>query len=103
MLFEAEPRLGGQLFTERTAGFVVERGAEGFVAGSEAVRALAGDLGIESDFTGQLVTRSYAFDGRNLVELMPGEAAELLGFQVARRELGKGIGSFRHGMGELSE
>jgi protoporphyrinogen/coproporphyrinogen III oxidase len=102
-LFEAEPRLGGQLFTERTAGFIVEHGAEGFVAGSEAVRVLARDLGIEDDLTGQLVTRSYGFDGRTLAELKPGEAGELLGFQVARRELGKGIGSFRSGMGELSD
>jgi protoporphyrinogen/coproporphyrinogen III oxidase len=103
LLFEGTSRLGGQLYTEKAEGFTVEQGAEGFVAGSEAVRALASDLGIESDLTGQLVTRSYAFDGRNLVELLPGEAGELLGFQVARRELGKGIGSFRHGMGELSD
>jgi len=103
VLFEAESRLGGQLFTERTAGFIVEHGAEGFVAGSEAVRVLARALGIESDLTGQLVTRSYGFDGRNLAPLKPGEAGELLGFQVARRELGKGIGSFRDGMGELSD
>jgi protoporphyrinogen/coproporphyrinogen III oxidase len=103
VLFEAEPRLGGQLFTERTAGFVLEHGAEGFVAGSEVVRVLASDLGIESDLTGQRVTRSYGFDGRTLAELKPGEAGELLGFQVARRELGKGIGSFLNGMGELSD
>ena len=103
LLFEAGSRLGGQLHTERTDGFTVEHGAEGFVAGSEAVRVLAGDLGIESDLVGQLVTKNYAFDGRTLVELRPGEAGELLGFQVARRELGKGIGSFRLGMGELSD
>ena len=103
LIVEASPRAGGQLHTERTAGFVVEHGAEGFVAGSEAVRALAADLGIEKDLVGQLVTRSYAFDGRELAELRPGEAGELLGFQVPRREFGKGIGSFREGMGELSQ
>ena len=102
-LYEAGARLGGQLHTERTDGFTVEHGAEGFVAGSEAVRALATELGIEKDLVGQLVTRSYAFDGKNLVELEPGAAGELLGFQVARREFGKGIGSFRKGMGELSD
>jgi protoporphyrinogen/coproporphyrinogen III oxidase len=101
-LFEASERLGGQLHTERTAGYTIEHGAEGFVAGSEAVRTLAAELGIEGDLVGQLVTRSYAFDGQRLVELKPGEAGERLGFQVARRELGKGIGSFREGMGELS-
>lgn len=103
LLFEASPRLGGQLWTERSAGFVVEHGAEGFVAGSEAVRVLARDLGIEKNLVGQLVTRSYAFDGATLAELRPGEAGELLGFQVPRRELGKGIGTFVGGMGELSE
>jgi oxygen-dependent protoporphyrinogen oxidase len=103
LVVEASPRPGGQLHTERTAGFVVEHGAEGFVAGSEAVRALAVDLGIDEDLVGQLVTRSYAFDGRVLAELRPGEAGELLGFQVPRREFGKGIGSFRKGMGELTE
>jgi oxygen-dependent protoporphyrinogen oxidase len=102
-LYEAGTRLGGQLHTERTGGFTVEHGAEGFVAGSEAVRALATELGIEQDLVGQLVTRSYAFDGRTLAPLEPGAAGELLGFQVPRREFGKGIGSFREGMGELSE
>jgi oxygen-dependent protoporphyrinogen oxidase len=103
VVFEAAPRLGGQLHTERTDGFTIEHGAEGFVFGSEAVRVLARDLGIESELIGQLVQRSYAFDGKTLAELRPGEAGELLGFQVARRELGKGIGSFRRGMGELTE
>jgi oxygen-dependent protoporphyrinogen oxidase len=101
-LYEASERLGGQLHTERTDGYTIEHGAEGFVAGSEAVRTLAADLGIEGELVGQLLTRSYAFDGRRLVELKPGEAGELLGFQVARRELGNGIGSFREGMGQLS-
>ncbi|HEX6277503.1 MAG TPA: FAD-dependent oxidoreductase [Polyangiaceae bacterium] len=102
-LFEASPRFGGQLHTERRDGFTVELGAEGFVAGSEAVRALASDLGIERDLVGQLVTRSYGFDGRRLAPLEPGAAGMLLGFQVARREFGKGIGAFRAGMGELSD
>jgi oxygen-dependent protoporphyrinogen oxidase len=103
VLFEAVPRLGGQLFTERSDGFTVEHGAEGFVAGSEAVRLLATDLGIQRDLVGQRVSRSYSFDGEKLAELRPGEAAERLGFQVERRDLGGGIGSFRGGMGELTE
>jgi oxygen-dependent protoporphyrinogen oxidase len=103
VLFEGGPRLGGQLFTERVDGFTVEHGAEGFVAGSDAVRSLATDLGIDQDLVGQRVSRSYSFDGERLAELRPGEAGERLGFQVERRELGGGIGSFRGGMGELSE
>ncbi len=103
LVVETSHRAGGQLHTERTAGFVVEHGAEGFVAGSEAVRVVARDLGIEGDLIGQLVTRSFGFDGKTLAELRPGEAGELLGFQVPRREFGKGIGSFLGGMGELTE
>ncbi|HSU38803.1 MAG TPA: FAD-dependent oxidoreductase, partial [Polyangiaceae bacterium] len=100
-LFEAKPELGGQLCTIRDAGFVVEQGAEGFVAGSEAVARLAEELGIATSLVGQLTHKSYAFDGQGLHELARGEAAQFLGFQVPRRELGQGIRAFRDGMGEV--
>jgi protoporphyrinogen/coproporphyrinogen III oxidase len=103
VLFEQSLRLGGQLWTERVDGFVVEHGAEGFVARSEAVPALAGSLGIGADLIGQSESRSYGFDGAGLVPLAPGEAATFLGFQVPRDELGKGIRTFRRGMGQLAE
>jgi oxygen-dependent protoporphyrinogen oxidase len=103
VLFEPAARLGGQLWTERSDGFVVEHGAEGFVARSEAVPALARDLGIGDDLVGQEETKSYGFDGARLVPLAPGEAATFLGFQVPREELGKGIRAFRQGMGQLSD
>ncbi len=103
VLFERDTRLGGQLWTERNSGFVVEHGAEGFVARSEAVPALAGALGIGADLVGQAETRSYGFDGARLVPLAPGEAATFLGFQVPRDELGKGIRTFRRGMGQLAD
>jgi oxygen-dependent protoporphyrinogen oxidase len=102
VLIEAEPRLGGQIVTERAQGFVIERGAEGFVARSEAVPALARDLGMpEDELIGQSLTRSYGFDGQRLVALEPGAAASLLGFQVPSADLGKGIRSLRRGMGGL--
>jgi protoporphyrinogen/coproporphyrinogen III oxidase len=101
-VLEAGDRLGGQIWTELDGGFVVERGAEGFVARSEAVPALARDLGMpEGELIGQSVMRSYGFDGGALSVLLPGEAATLLGFQVPREELGKGIRSLRRGMGSL--
>ena len=103
VLFEPADRLGGQLWTERRDGFIVEHGAEGFVARSEAVPALAAALGIEADLIGQSETRSYGFAGAGLAELAPGEAAAFLGFQVPRDELGKGIRAFRLGMGQLTE
>jgi oxygen-dependent protoporphyrinogen oxidase len=101
-LIEAEPRLGGQISTELKQGFVIERGAEGFVARSEVVPALARDLGmLEAELIGQSLTRSYGFDGQRLVALEPGAAASFLGFQVPPEDLGKGIRSLRRGMGSL--
>jgi oxygen-dependent protoporphyrinogen oxidase len=102
-LFEAAPRIGGQLHTERSAGFLVEHGAEGFVAGSQALAELASSLGIASHLLDQEVTESCTFDGRALLRLAPGEAGRLLGFQVGERAFGKGIQSFQHGMLELPE
>jgi protoporphyrinogen/coproporphyrinogen III oxidase len=102
-LFEAARGLGGQLCTVREAGYIVEQGAEGFVAGSEVVAALARELGIAASLTGQLTSRSYVFDGDALHELARGEAAQVLGFQVPQRELGQGIRAFKNGMAELVE
>lgn len=102
-LFEAGPRVGGQLHTERAHGFVIEHGAEGFVAGSQAVADLARSLGIEARMLDQNVTDSCTFDGRELMRLPPGEAGRMLGFQVSERAFGKGIQSFTSGMLELAE
>jgi oxygen-dependent protoporphyrinogen oxidase len=101
-LLESSHRLGGQIHTELDAGFVIERGAEGFVARSEALPALARDLGLpEDELIGQTELRSYAYDGELLSLLEPGQAAKLLGFQVPEEQLGKGIRSLRRGMGTL--
>lgn len=100
-LFEAGARLGGQLHTLVEDGYVVEQGAEGYVASSRAVPELAEQCGVDSRIVGQLVEQSYGFDGESLVLLRPGEAARFLGFQVPRAELGRGIRSFAGGMGEL--
>ncbi|HEY3253061.1 MAG TPA: FAD-dependent oxidoreductase, partial [Polyangiaceae bacterium] len=40
-LFEANAQVGGQLSSESRDGFIVEHGAEGFVARSEVVPPLA--------------------------------------------------------------
>jgi oxygen-dependent protoporphyrinogen oxidase len=102
-VFEAAPRIGGQLHTERAGGFLVEHGAEGFVAGSQAVAGLARSLGIEARLIDQDVTESCTFDGAKLSRLAPGEAGRMLGFQVGERALGKGIQSFAGGMLELAQ
>jgi protoporphyrinogen/coproporphyrinogen III oxidase len=100
-LFEANAQVGGQLTTEIRDGFVVEHGAEGFVARSEVVPGLAFEAGIADQLVDQLEQRSFRFDGQRLVELSPGEAGRLLGFQVPPDDLGRGIRSFWRGMGEL--
>jgi oxygen-dependent protoporphyrinogen oxidase len=102
-IFEASERLGGQLYTERAGEFLIEHGAEGFVAGSDAVAALARSLGIADQILDQHVRDSCHFDGQTLTRLQPGEAGRLLGFQVGVKALGRGIQSFRSGMTELVE
>lgn len=100
---EASEAYGGQISTERSAGYVIEHGAEGFVARSEAVPKLAAQLGVDRELIGQSVMRSLGVRGGDLTELAPGEAAGLLGFQVPREELGNGIRSFARGMGTIIE
>jgi protoporphyrinogen/coproporphyrinogen III oxidase len=100
-VFEAAERLGGQLHTEHSAGFLIEHGAEGFVAGSDALARLAAAVGIEQELREQLVRDSCHFDGAQLTRLGPGEAGKLLGFQVGARALGRGIQSFQQGMSAL--
>jgi oxygen-dependent protoporphyrinogen oxidase len=100
-LFEANGRLGGQLWTDVRNGFVVEHGAEGFAFGSDAVEALAGELGVAERIVGQRAHRSYGFDGRSLGVLEAGEAPARLGLRALHGRRGQGIASFRGGMGEL--
>lgn len=102
-LFESESRTGGQLSTLRERGFVIEYGAEGFVAGSNAVPALAAELGLSDQLCDQSINLSYGFDGSGLTPLAPGDAARFLGFQVKSDELGRGVKTFRDGMQALSD
>jgi oxygen-dependent protoporphyrinogen oxidase len=101
IVLEAADRFGGQLHTEHSAGYVVEHGAEGFVARSEVVPKLARELGVIAQLVGQELTRSLGYRQGALHELSPGEAASFLGFQVAREDLGQGIRTFQKGMGSL--
>ena len=112
-LLEAAEELGGQLATRREDGWIVELGAEGFVARSEAVPRLAADLaatnGAAADAHGwltlldQRATTSFRYDGRELRALAPGEAAEALNFQVAPSARGAGIRTFAGGMQTLTD
>lgn len=101
-LLEASERFGGQLWSERSAGYVIEHGAEGFVAGSAAVAELAGALGVPDQIVDQRVSESLYFDGQRLSVLPPGQAGKFLGFQVPSRAFGRGIQSLAQGMDQLS-
>lgn len=100
-VLEAGERWGGQIWTARTNELVVEIGAEGFVARSESMVTLARELGIEERLIDQRTLVSYGWDGGPLVELGPGEAARLLGFQVTRDDLGRGVRTFRSGTADV--
>jgi protoporphyrinogen/coproporphyrinogen III oxidase len=102
-VLEGAEQLGGQISTERSAGYVIEHGAEGFVAKSEVVPRLAHRLGIGTELIHQLTLRSLGYSDGALHELAPGEAASMLGFQVPRADTGAGIRSLRGGMGSLIE
>lgn len=117
VLFEKTEHLGGQLSTAREDGFVVELGAEGFVARSVAVPRLADALGMTapdapgprdrgvpwSALLDQRVTTSFRFEDGALRALAPGEAAEALRFQVSRADKGAGIRTFVGGMQSLAD
>lgn len=100
-LVEQSSRAGGQLHTERSDGWVIEHGAEGFLAGSQAVLGVAQELGLGCCVIDQLQHDSLGFDGSRLRLLAPGEAGKFLGFQVPARAFGRGIQSFEGGMGQL--
>lgn len=103
LVLEGAARPGGQIHTFREGPLVVELGAEGFVARSRAVPALCAEVGLDSELVDQLTTDTYAVEENGLVLLPPGEAARRLGFQVPAEELGRGIRSLRHGMGQLTD
>lgn len=100
-LCESSPRLGGQIWTIAEGGFLIEQGAEGFAAASEAVPALCEALGIDGDLIAQSTLRTLALRDGALSELAAGQAAELLGFRVPKSETGRGIRTLRGGMGSL--
>lgn len=100
-LLEASGRFGGQIGTEHHGGFVVERGAEGFVARSVVVPELCRRSGLGADLVAQATRRSLAWRDGRLAELGEGEAARLLGIPVDTEDLGRGLFTLTGGMGAL--
>ena len=102
-VLEASGRFGGQLATERRDGFVIEQGAEGFLARSAAVAELCARIGITAGLVTQATRRTLAWREGRLRELRDGEAAGLLGIPVDPEELGQGLRSLSGGMEDLIE
>jgi len=102
-VFEASSLLGGQVRTRKEDGYVVEDGAEGFVANDRDVPALCDAIGLKHQIVTQLERRSLLFRDSQLTTLPPGKAAALLGIQAERDDLGRGIASLRDGMGTLTD
>ncbi len=109
-LLERLSRCGGQINTHKHmvhgSPIIVESGAEGFVARSEIFPAIAVSSGLAEN---ELISQARVADcelqlkqGKWCIEsLLPGEAAQKLGFQVPEKDRGLGIRSFRKGMGQL--
>jgi len=102
-VLEASGRFGGQIATERRDGFVIEQGAEGFLARSAAVAELCARIGITAGLVTQATRRTLAWREGRLQELQDGEAAGLLGIPVDPEELGRGLQSLSGGMEDLIE
>lgn len=94
---------GGQIRTRREAGFVVEDGAEGWVASDPDLQQLCSMLGLTEQIISQQQLRSHLYTAGQLSELRPGHAAGLLGIQAKDTDLGRGIVSLRDGTGSLVE
>ena len=100
-VLEAAPRWGGQAWTERSRGFLIEHGAEGYAAGRDSVTELVSELDIAGRLVSQLTTSSLIPRRGQLVPLAAGEAAQLAGIQADRADFGHGIASLKGGVGEL--
>ena len=101
-LLEASTRLGGQVWSERVDGFLVEHGAEGFPARRTAIRGLCQQLGLGHRLLEQNAHRNLCLRNGRLEELGPGEAAGILGMAVDPADLGSGLVTLQDGLGELT-
>lgn len=100
-IIESGPRLGGQIWTEATDGFVIEHGAEGYAAARLSAASLVTDLKLTDRLVSQLTTTSMMLHCGRLEPIPVSEAARAAGIQAERTDFGHGIASFRGGTGEL--
>ncbi len=101
IVLESSPRLGGQIFTQHHRGFVVEHGAEGYSSGSQVVTDLVASLGLADRTVRQTLFDAYQLGSSKAERLSGSQAASLLGIQASSRGAGRGVVSFKDGMGEV--
>ena len=101
VVLDAGRRPGGMIVTERREGFIVEGGADGFLATEPDIQKLAREVGIGDRLVDQVERGSTLWTGRGLEPLAEGKAAELLGIQ-ANPNVG-GFTTFAAGMAEVVE
>ncbi|MBI2614247.1 MAG: FAD-dependent oxidoreductase [Gemmatimonadetes bacterium] len=100
-VFERDARLGGQIWSTCSNGFLIEHGAEGYATGRSAGHELCRELEITGRLVSQSTNMSFELRAGRLVPAPPGRAAELVGIQASRADLGRGITSLVGGMAEL--
>jgi protoporphyrinogen oxidase len=99
-VLESERRAGGVIMTEQVDGFLVEAGADGFLAGEPDLPDLARELGIGDRIVNQQARGTALWNGRSLQPIEEGKAAALLGIEARGEEVAAGFRSFAAGMGE---
>lgn len=100
-VLERDVRLGGQVWSTCSNGFLIEHGAEGYATGQAAGYDLCRDLRLLDRLVSQAKTQSFELRDGDLVPAPPGRAAELAGIQADRADVGRGITTLAGGMGEL--
>lgn len=101
-LYDAGAEAGGQVRTRRERGFVIEEGAEGFVAADSAVPDLCRELGLADQVIQQVERRSLLYRGGALSPMSSNEAATVLGIPVPDESSPRGLCTLREGMGALT-
>ena len=100
-ILEGDVRLGGQIWSTCSNGFLIEHGAEGYAAGQSAGHDLCRELNLTDRLVSQSTNQSFELRAGLLVPATPGRAAELAGIQADRADFGRGITSLAGGMGDL--
>jgi len=99
-VLESERRAGGVIVTEQVGEFIVEGGADGFLAGEPELPALAEELGIGDRVVDQRAHGTALWTGKELAPIEEGHAATLLGIEAKSGEVAAGFRSFVEGMSQ---